>query len=71
MKQSSHNVNCEIEAGHTSVCYTILSVLSVHLKILIITDFSSGPMVKNSLCNAGDASLIPAWETKLPHPWGN
>lgn len=28
-------------------------------------------VVKNLLCNTGDTSLIPAWETKLPHPGGN
>ena len=26
-----------------------------------------GPVAKNPLCNSGDASLIPGWETNVPH----
>ena len=29
--------------------------------------FPDGAVVKNLPCNAGDASLIPGWETKIPH----
>ena len=30
-------------------------------------DFPGGPVVENPSCNAGDASLIPGWGTKIPH----
>ena len=30
-------------------------------------DFPSDPMVKNMLCNAGDASSIPGQGTKIPY----
>ena len=30
-------------------------------------DFPSGPVVKNSPCNAEDTSSIPGWRTKIPH----
>ena len=30
-------------------------------------DFPGGPVVKNSPSNAGDASLIHGWGTKIPH----
>ena len=29
-------------------------------------DFPGGPVVKNWSCNAGDASSIPGWETRIP-----
>ena len=29
--------------------------------------FSGGPVVENPPCNAGQASLIPGQETKIPH----
>ena len=31
------------------------------------SDFPGGPVVKNSLCNAGDLSSIPGRGTKIPH----
>ena len=30
-------------------------------------DFPGGPMVKNSPCNAGNASSISGWGTKIPY----
>ena len=30
-------------------------------------DFPSGPVVKNSPCNAGDSGSIPGWGTKILH----
>ena len=33
-------------------------------------DFPGGPVVKNPPCNAGDAGLIPAQGTKIPHAVG-
>ena len=30
-------------------------------------DFSGGPVVKNSICNAGDTSSIPGQGTRIPH----
>ena len=33
-------------------------------------DFCSGPMVKNSPSNTGEAGLIPGQETKIPHAEG-
>ena len=30
-------------------------------------DFPGGPVVKNTLCNAGDVGSIPGWGTKNPH----
>ena len=33
-------------------------------------DFPSGPVVKNSLPNAGDMGLIPGGGTKIPHVTG-
>ena len=30
-------------------------------------DFSGGPVVKNTLCSAGDAALVPGPGTKIPH----
>ena len=30
-------------------------------------NFPSGPVVKNLLCNAGDAGLIPGGRTKIPN----
>ena len=30
-------------------------------------DFSSGPVVRNLPCIAGDTGLIPGWGTKIPH----
>ena len=39
------------------------------------SDFPGGPVVKNPLCNAGDASLITGLGIKIPHteellsPW--
>ena len=29
-------------------------------------DFPGGPVVKNSLCTAGDVNSIPSWGTKTP-----
>ena len=29
--------------------------------------FPGGPVVKNLLCNAGDAGAIPGWGAKIPH----
>ena len=37
---------------------------------LLVRDFPGGPVVKNPLCNAGDASLIPGQGTKIPHAGG-
>ena len=34
-------------------------------------DFPGGTMVKNPPSNAGDAGLIPGWETKIPHAAGH
>ena len=31
----------------------------------LFRDFIGGPVVRNSLCNAGDAGLIPGWRTKI------
>ena len=31
------------------------------------SDFPSGPVVKNPLCNAGDASLITGLGIKIPY----
>jgi hypothetical protein len=33
-------------------------------------DFPDSPVVKTSPPNAGDASLIPGWGTKIPHTAG-
>ena len=33
-------------------------------------DFAGDPVVKNPSCNAGDASSIPGWGTKIPHASG-
>ena len=33
-------------------------------------DFPGGPVVKNPPSNAGDASSIPGWRTKIPHAAG-
>ena len=33
-------------------------------------DVPGGPGVKNLLCNAGDAGLIPGWGTKIPRAAG-
>ena len=33
-------------------------------------DIPGGPVVKNLLCNTGDAGLIPGWGTKIPHAAG-
>ena len=41
----------------------------------LFRDFPGGPVVKNSLCNAGEEGLIPGWRTKILHaaeqlsPW--
>ena len=32
--------------------------------------FSGGLVVENLSCNAGDAGLIPGWETRIPHAMG-
>ena len=34
-------------------------------------DFPSGPVVKNSPCNAGDSGSIPGWGTKIHMLWSN
>ena len=33
-------------------------------------DFPGGPVAKNLPCNAGDASLIPGQDTKMPQASG-
>ena len=42
-----------------------METLSLNLRNM--WDFFGGPVVKNSLCNAGDAGLIPGQGTKIPH----
>ena len=37
------------------------------LKKLGLRAFPGAPVVKNLLCNAGDAGLISGWGTKIPH----
>ena len=34
-------------------------------------DFPGGPVVKNSLSNAGDKSSVPGWGAKIPHVQSN
>lgn len=32
-----------------------------------LRDFPGGPVAKSPPCNAGDASSIPGWGSKMPH----
>ena len=37
----------------------------------VIWDLPDGPVIKNPPSNAGNACLVPGWETKIPHAWSN
>ena len=40
------------------------------IKKICYWDFPGGPVIENPSCNVGDASLIPAQGTKIPHATG-
>ena len=47
-------------------------ITEIYLTLLIIKkykprDFSGGPVVKNSCCNAGDMGSMHSQGTKIPH----
>ena len=50
--------------------YILSAVQTSAFKLDVLTycgDFPGGPVLENSLCNAGEVGLIPGQGTKIPH----
>ena len=55
------------QIGDSNTSHSLFSAFFFFFFNRDFLDFPSGPVVKNSPCNAGDVGLIPGWGIKIPH----